>query len=373
MTDAHVASAVSGLRGLGRAGHRVLAVGPSRTAGGLWSRYAAEDAVAPSAVDEPAAFAAAVSRLALERGSPIVYPGGEAALSALTDDALELPRRPRLPYPPDLQGTLSRIRDKRMLPKLAAPAELRTATTLLEGRPDHLLAEEVPFPCVVKPAMPGGELGSARVIESQFALRELLDGLDSEAPLLVQERVTGPLVVLAVVVGSDGAPVARFQQRVHRTWPAEAGTSTLAVSVPPDDELVEQATSMLVATGYWGLAQLDFVLSDTGPVLIDVNPRFYTSLPLALACGVNLPAAWHAVAVGRGSPQPHAYRVGVTYRWLEGDLTAAVRGNLGVLRRRSPRPRAGAMWASDDPVASTMLALGAVGVRLRRRIPRGGR
>ncbi len=314
-----------------------------------------------------------MSRLSLERGSPIVYPGGEAALTALTDAAVELPRRPRLPYPVDLQGALSKIRDKRMLPKLAGTAGFRTPTTLLEGRPGDILAAEVPVPCVVKPAMPGRELGSARVIESQFAFRALLGGLESDAPLLVQERVTGPLVVLAVVVGRDGGPVARFQQRVHRTWPADAGTSTLAVSVPPDDELVEQATSMLVAAGYWGLAQLDFVLSDTEPVLIDVNPRFYTSLPLALASGVNLPAAWHAVAVGRPSSQPHAYRTGVTYRWLEGDLTAAVRGNPGVLRRRSPRPRAGAMWASDDPVASTMLALGAVGVRLRRRIPRGGR
>ena len=40
---------------------------------------------------------------------------------------------------------------------------------------------------------------------------------------------------------------------------------------------------MLRRAGYWGLAQLDFVQDSDGPVLIDVNPRYYACLPLALA------------------------------------------------------------------------------------------
>ena len=51
--------------------------------------------------------------------------------------------------------------------------------------------------------------------------------------------------------------------------------------------------------GFGGLAQLQFVQAPGGaPALIDVNPRFYGSLPLALACGVNLPDAWHALVSG---------------------------------------------------------------------------
>ena len=36
--DAHLNAAVAGIRGLGRAGLRVIAVGPSWTAAGLWSQ-----------------------------------------------------------------------------------------------------------------------------------------------------------------------------------------------------------------------------------------------------------------------------------------------------------------------------------------------
>ena len=103
--------------------------------------------------------------------------------------------------------------------------------------------------------------------------------------------------------------------------------------------------------------------------MLDVNPRFYTSLPLALACGVNLPGAWHAVVVGDPPPSPGPYRLGVGYRWLEGEMTAAVR-----LRKPSLLPacgrRVGAMWARDDPLASTLLGVEAALVRARRRLPR---
>lgn len=71
---------------------------------------------------------------------------------------------------------------------------------------------------------------------------------------------------------------------------------------------------------------------------------------------MNLPAVWHAVATGEPAPAPAPYRVGVTYRWLEADLIAALRGEPRRLFGRAPRPRAGAMWAGDDPVASALLA-----------------
>jgi len=47
VADAHLPSAVAGLRGLGRAGIEVSVLGPHRGAAGLWSRYARQRAIAP--------------------------------------------------------------------------------------------------------------------------------------------------------------------------------------------------------------------------------------------------------------------------------------------------------------------------------------
>jgi predicted ATP-grasp superfamily ATP-dependent carboligase len=188
--------------------------------------------------------------------------------------------------------------------------------------------------------------------------------------VLVQEPVAGRLISLALVLDAEGAVVARFQEEVDRTWPRGAGSFVATVSVAPDEELVERARSMLAAAGYRGLAQLDLVRGAAGHVLLDVNTRFYLCMPLALACGVNLPAAWHAVAEGRAQPPAAGYPAGRRYRWLEGDIYAARHGELRALAPRA-RADAGAMWAGDDPVASALLAAGSATLPLRRRLRAG--
>jgi hypothetical protein len=102
-----------------------------------------------------------------------------------------------------------------------------------------------------------------------------------------------------------------------------------------------------------------------------VNTRFYGSMPLALASGVNLAAAWHAVAVG--SPCPATlpdYRTGVSYRSLRHEFAAAVNGSPGLLMRRAPRPTSGALWARDDPVPSALLTAQTMSASLGRRLLR---
>ena len=142
------------------------------------------------------------------------------------------------------------------------------------------------------------------------------------------------------------------------------------MSVEPDEALVEACRALLAAAGYWGLAQLQFLDAADGRRLIDVNTRFYGSLALALAAGVNLPAAWHAVTLEQPAGTPQPYRAGVSYRWVEADLMAATRGIRGRLTSRGPRPRTGPMWARDDPVASFLFAVDAAGGGIRRRLGR---
>ena len=370
VTDVHIASAVAGLRGLGRAGLKVLALGDRWTAAGLWSRYADARAVGPDAVSSPSRFASTVSRLATEHGPLVVYPGGERAIGALVRASARMPWQAVLPYPGTDLAVLHALREKRELARLAERAGLMVPVTLAQGTPRELDSGSVPMPCVVKPAKSGGEFASAQVVESRDALDALLDELDESTSLLIQERLQGPLVMLALVLDRTGRPVARFQQIGRRTWPSAAGASSLAVSMPPEDSLMRTAVEMLAGVGYSGLAQLDFIQTDRGPVLIDVNPRFYTSLPLALACGLNLPAIWHAVAVGAEVPRERPYRIGLTYRWLEADLVAAARGSPKVLTQRGAGPRAGAMWAGDDPLPATLLAVRAGASRLQGRLTR---
>lgn len=366
VTDVHIRSAVAGLRGLARAGIEVVALGPRRSAAGLWSRHVAGRAVGPDVAADRAGFVARLARLATEHGPLVVYPGWEGALEALLGAREGLPEQAVLPYP--ASESVNAIRDKRRLQALAREAGIETPRTLAAATARELTASPPQTPCVVKPMRGGGPLASATVARFEDELLALLRSLPDGERLLVQERISGPLIALSLVIRRDGEPAACFQQAARRTWPADAGASTTAVSVATDERLAARAAGMLATAGYWGLVELQFVETGGGPALIDANPRFYGSLPLALAAGVNLPAAWHAVTLDRALPSPGRYRVGMSYRWLEGDLSAALRGEPRRLLEGPPRPRVGAMWASDDPLPAALLAADAAAVRLRRRL-----
>ncbi len=369
VTNTHVPSVLAGLRSLGRAGLGVVAVDSRRSAAGLWSRYAAARALAPDPNVDPAGFAEAVGALAEQHGPLVVFPGEDEAVNALMNARDRWPEQLILPYPGP--APLAALRDKRRLPELASASGLATPRTLLAGTAGELAGGELPDAAVVKPARTGSALRHAVVAESAEELRGELAALPADEEVLLQERLAGRLMALAVVVGRDGALVRRFQQVAIHTWPADAGPSSLACSVEPDEELAEGARSMLASAGYWGMAHLQFIESDNGPRLIDVNTRFYGSITLALASGVDLPVAWHAVALDRPAGRPEPYRVGVNYTWLEADLIAGLRGFRGRLFPRPAKPRVGPMWARDDLVPSAMSAVlavtGALGRRIRER------
>lgn len=369
VSDLDLRNAVWGARGLGRAGVPVHGLAPRRSAAGLRSRHVEARGRAGDVLQDPAGFLAGVEALADERHPLVLYPVREESIAATAALWDEPPPGILLPFS---RAALPLIRDKAALEALAESAGLRTPRTLGSGTAAELAGAETPVPCVVKPALPGGALATARIAHDADTLEALLASLPGDERLILQERAVGPLVSLALVLDRQGNVTARFQEVARRTWPPEAGSIALSESVAAEDELVERAARMLRAAGYWGLAQLDLIAGPAGPALLDVNPRFYGCMPLALACGVNLPAAWHAAVIDRSFHAPAAYTVGLRYRWLEGDVYAALRGSPGRLMRPARRARAGAMWDRTDPLPSALLALEAAARPVLKRLPGGG-
>jgi hypothetical protein len=368
VTDAGDRGPLAGLRGLGRAGLATVAFGP-RGSAGLRSRYADARVVAPDPADDPRGFAGALEATVEQLRPRVIYPGREEAIDAILASPRQAELRPLLPYP--RLDALERLRDKRTLPALAAEQGLETPAELAQGRADEIADVVGDRACAVKSATPRGVMGCTRIARSGAELRAILAALPPREPVVAQELCRGELLGLALVVDVDGCLVARFQQTASRTWPLEAGASANAVSVEPSEELVERARRLLADAGFAGLAHLQFLGTGDRCVLIDVNPRFYGSMPLALSAGVNLPLAWHGVATGSPEPMLGDYRIGVRFRWFEGNLLAAGRGReLGALVDGGLGRRAGAVWSADDPVASAAWSAGAVSQRIGRRLAR---
>jgi hypothetical protein len=203
--------------------------------------------------------------------------------------------------------------DKTVLPSRAAAAGLQVPLTRAFGGVAELResADTLTYPVVIKAAVKTGSTEVTRKIDSAEELAAELGGLAGS--VVVQPFALGAMRAVAGVV-HDGRLVAAVHQRYVRIWPPDCGTATAAVTTAPDLDL-ERRISQLIA-GHEGVFQVQLVADQ----VIDVNPRVYGSLPLAVAAGANLPVIACDAAEGRPPSGVVRARPGVRYRWLEGDI-----------------------------------------------------
>jgi hypothetical protein len=215
-------------------------------------------------------------------------------------------------------------------------------------------------------------LPAAWICGTSGELVALLASVPPSEPLIVHERLAGSLEALSLVLAADGEVAACFASRALGLAPTSAGASRLFVSIAPTPRgWIGPAGCCCGWAGRASPAQ--FPRTEGGPALIDMNVRFCGSLPLATAAGVKLPAIWQRVASGGlRAPEPR-YRLRVRCRSLEGEVVEARRGQVCRLATRPARGTVGAMWASDYPVPTTLLAVRATTPYRRNLIRPGAR
>lgn len=163
-------------------------------------------------------------------------------------------------------------------------------------------ADRFGFPIVIKPVV---SVYPACVVASASELPDHVDG-----SVIVQPFLEGALEAVSGVM-SGGRLVAVVHQRALRTWPISSGPSCAAVTVDRDPERDSALAALLL--DHEGVFQAQFL----DGYLIDLNPRVYGSLSLAVAAGVNLAAI--SIDPPRTDTELQVGRSGVHYRWVEGD------------------------------------------------------
>lgn len=349
--------ALAATRALGKAGWTVGVATPSGTGMAASSRFASARHEVPSASDDGDGFLGALAAAIDEHGYEVVLSGGDAELAVISAGRERL--RAAVPHPP--HPSVIRALDKVALTAAARgvgwqvpPTEPATA-----GR-----APSWEGPTVVKARLhsPGeGTGGPARLeaalaerSEEAVALAERMRAAGGEP--FFQARKEGRLAAFVAVCAEGGTIVASAAQVAEATSPPSLGVSVRARSVPIDARLQAEAAALLAELGWFGIAEIQYILDGQGRRwLIDLNPRLYGSLQLAVAAGANLPVAWAAVATGRPLPDDLRGEPGVGLNWAGGGLGRALRGPRSQAPREvaeALRPRrgwVGPIWEAGDP------------------------
>jgi predicted ATP-grasp superfamily ATP-dependent carboligase len=314
--------------------------------------------VPPAEVDAEA-FVAATTAAVASGSYDLVFGADDVEVLALSAarDALGA----GFPYP--AHQVVLRIIDKLELTRAAELAGLATPWTV---DADAALADlpGLPFPVVVKARLhwtPGQRDVPARLdrvmctspaqVSTAIATMRAAGGRP-----IVQEQVMGGLMALSLLMDQRGRCQASLQQVAERISPYWHN-SVRAVTVPVQPDVLQPAVRMLADLGWWGLANMQFIpTADRAQArLIDFNGRFYGSLALARAAGLDLPVRWAELALGRETGGPSTARLGVRYQSLEEDLRrAGVERSGGLVRdlTETLRYASGAVhstWSVADP------------------------
>lgn len=127
----------------------------------------------------------------------------------------------------------------------------------------------------------------------------------------------------------QGKPITFFCHRRLREKTSTGGTSTFRESAR-NEQLIELTKKLLDKISWHGLAMVEYkICPETGKIwFIEVNPRLWGSLPLAISAGVEFPyLAWLCATEGPEVASIYQKKSTVRYpwrgRWLFGDLILA--------------------------------------------------
>jgi predicted ATP-grasp superfamily ATP-dependent carboligase len=346
--------ALAGARALHRAGWTVGVGSPERRLAAS-SRATARWHDVPSAQEDAQGYLAATAGAIREGGYDVVFPCDDAGVLMLSRFRDEVPAT--VPYGSD--KSVLRGFDKLELTRAAERAGLAVPATTEAN--EATTPEDWSGPVVVKPSLhygfehnqPGHLVAAIARSPAEVAQRVAAIHAAGERPL-VQEVIAGRLMAMGVLADRDSRVIACVQQLAEHTWPPEAGISARARTVPVDAELAEGVAALVRDLGWFGLVQIQFLVPTDGvPRVLDFNGRYYGSLALAVAAGVDLPVLWARLATGRPVGPVAPARTGVRYQWLTRDLKASaaqdgrLRGTMDALRAATRSRHS--VWAARDP------------------------
>lgn len=328
--DGNQNQAVAAVRSLAEAGHNVLVGDSSSWSKAGWSRSAKGVFRYPAPQREAEGFINRIAELVAVEPGTMVMPMTEAttlALSLHRERIFSVGGRMVLPS----HEQVLRAFDKRQTTELARSLGITVPKTLLVSNADEAerAAGSAEYPVVLKPRASEelGEKGNVRTggrpryastpaefIAAYRAISAVSSGV------LIQQYVEGEGAGYFALMHHGELRAEFAHRRIRDVHPTGSG-SAVRVSVKPEPEIRRAGLAILQALQWHGVAMVEFRWQPgKRPVFMEVNGRFWHSLPLACYAGVDFPALLAEMAQNGDVKPVEGYRVGVRCRWFLGDF-----------------------------------------------------
>jgi predicted ATP-grasp superfamily ATP-dependent carboligase len=324
ITDGHWRKTLAAVRALGEKGISVSVGESTRLATACFSKYCGRTVVYPSPLQSPSKFISFIKKELSRHSYQMLLPMEDETLGLIAKHHKEFAHLTYLPMVSFDQLEFARSKDKVL--QLAARLGIPVPRTWYIEDISRIneLKHYLPYPVVIKPRMSSGAVGISYPKNPAELTHQYLSVHQHFPYPLIQELIPieGPGYGASFLLDENHQVKASFVHKRLREYPVTGGASTLRESVRYDD-IRDMAISLLKALDWFGVAMVEFKLDprDGVPKLMEINPRFWGSLSLAVHAGVNFPYLLYRMSRGENFKPVEYYQTEKRCRWLlPGDI-----------------------------------------------------
>jgi predicted ATP-grasp superfamily ATP-dependent carboligase len=245
-------------------------------------------------------------------------PMDDAIMDIVMKSLDELEKHCRFLLPPKDSYVLASDKFETMM--LANKQGVRCPDTYLPKNEEEAkeIAEKAVFPLTIKPRKSSGSRGIRKIDDKDTLLSVFHDIQAEYSTPMIQEWIPhGDRYDVCLLYDQNHEVKASFVQKEIRHFPMPIGPSTVQESVIKD-ELIELSLHLLKPLNWSGIVEVEYMI-DPGtnqPVLMEINPRFWNSLELAVQSGVDFPYLLYQLCIGQEIANVSEYQIGRRNRWL---------------------------------------------------------
>lgn len=320
-------STVACLRSLHPRGVRTIVGAETPTTPAAFSRYCDEFVHLPNPADDLTAYSDALLSIAERPDVQTIIPVREEDVYVLAANREAFAEVVATPWPEFT--TLRRVQDRVELFAAADAAGVATPETALLDDWDDWNRETIIKPryTVAAPEYLGsaadqGKIGST-VYQTPGTPPDRAACIEKRGHVpLVQERIPDSREYGFFALYEHGEPVATFQHCQRRGWEYCGGPSAYRESVHIP-ELETAGRALLDELEWHGLAMVEFLRDPRTEEfkLMEINPRFWSSLPFSVRTGADFPYYYWQLAMDEPIPRNETYTVGIGGHLIRGELS----------------------------------------------------
>ena len=328
---------LAAIRSLGRAGLEVHVAWCPWNSAALKSKYIRQVHPLPAFRSDDRSWLDAFNCLCDEYQFELILPCTDGTMLPLHLHRGELTLRERIcvPAEPAYEAFCNKDATYSLASRLGVPVPPQTRANTIAGL--RAVAEGFGLPLVVKPktsASAGNPLArqAVRKIRRLEDLDRCAGSLLESGEVLLQQNFVGIGVGVGVLCRNGRILTAFQHERVHE--PRGGGGSSYRKSVPLDPGMLDAARRLMEEVSYTGVAMVEFKYNPRTKkwILIEVNARFWGSLPLPIAAGLDFPRYLYEMLCRGRTEFPQQYRTNLYARHWSSDLEWML-GNLEADRR----------------------------------------